>query len=150
MEVWQQFKGNDYEGLHEFINSFVDQIYSASHSNYTRWPQYGNGDIEWAKDESVKSLDNRIAWLVSQWGEGVGVEDIETDSDIAITTPADGLITIASLSPISSILVSDISGKVIINERDIGTETQINCPAGIYIVKATTHSSTVAKKVVVK
>lgn len=150
VEVWQQFKGNDYEGLHEFINSFVDQIYSASHSNYTRWPQYGNGDIEWAKDEFVKNLDNRIAWLVSQWGEGVGVEDIETDSDIAITTPADGLITIASLSPISSILVSDISGKVIINERNIGTETQINCPAGIYIVKATTHSSTVAKKVVVK
>ena len=150
VEVWHQFKGNDYEGLHEFINSFVDQIYGASHSNYTRWPQYGNGDIEWAKYEFVKNLDNRIAWLVSQWGEGVGVEDIETDSDIAITTPADGLITIASLSPISSILVSDISGKVIINERNIGTETQINCPAGIYIVKATTHSSTVAKKVVVK
>lgn len=150
VEVWKQFKGNDYEELHEFINSFVDQIYSASHSNYTRWPQYGNGDIEWAKDEFVKSLDNRIAWLVSQWGEGVGVEDIETDSDITITTPANGLIAIASHSPISAIIVSDISGKVIINERNIGTEAQINCPAGIYIVKATTHSSTVAKKVVVK
>ena len=150
VEVWQQFKGNDYEGLDEYIDSFVNQIYSASQSNYIRWPQYGNGDIEWAKDEFVKSLDNRIAWLVSQWGEGVGVESINHDSDIAITTPANGLITIASLSPISSILVSDISGKVIAAESNQTHEYQIDCPSGIYIVKVTTLSSTVAKKVVVK
>ncbi len=150
VEVWQQFKGNDYEGLDEYIDSFVNQIYSASQSNYIRWPQYGNGDIEWAKDEFVKSLDNRIAWLVSQWGQGVGVESINHDSDIAITTPADGLITIASHSPISSILVSDISGKVIAAESNQALEYQIDCPSGIYIVKVTTLSSTVAKKVVVK
>lgn len=150
VEVWQQFKGNDYEGLDEYIDSFVNQIYSASQSNYIRWPQYGNGDIEWAKDEFVKSLDNRIAWLVSQWGQGVGVESINHDSDIAITTPANGLITIASHSPISSILVSDISGKVIAAESNQTHEYQIDCPSGIYIVKVTTLSSTVAKKVVVK
>ena len=117
---------------------------------YIRWPQYGNGDIEWAKDEFVKSLDNRIAWLVSQWGQGVGVEDIEIDSDIAITTPADGLITIASHSPISSILVSDISGKVIAAESNQTHEYQIDCPSGIYIVKVTTLSSSITRKVVVK
>lgn len=150
VEVWQQFKGNDYEGLDEYIDSFVNQIYSASQSNYIRWPQYGNGDIEWAKDEFVKSLDNRIAWLVSQWGEGVGVEVIETDSDIAITTPANGLITIASHSPISSILVSDISGKVIAAESNQTHEYQIDCPSGIYIVKVTTLSSSITRKVVVK
>ncbi|MBQ7854184.1 MAG: CotH kinase family protein [Muribaculaceae bacterium] len=150
VEVWQQFKGNDYEGLDEYINSFVNQIYSASQSNYIRWPQYGNGDIEWAKDEFVKSLDNRIAWLVSQWGEGVGVESINYDSDIAITTPANGLITIASHSPISSILVSDISGKVIAAESNQTHEYQINCPSGIYIVKVTTLSSSITRKVVVK
>lgn len=150
VEVWQQFKGNDYEGLDEYIDSFVNQIYSASQSNYIRWPQYGNGDIEWAKDEFVKSLDNRIAWLVSQWGEGVGVESINHDSDIAITTPANGLITIASHSPISSILVSDISGKVIATESNQTHEYQIDCPSGIYIVKVTTLSSSITRKVVVK
>ena len=150
VEVWQQFKGNDYEGLDEYIDSFVNQIYSASQSNYIRWPQYGNGDIEWAKDEFVKSLDNRIAWLVSQWGQGVGVESINHDSDIAITTPANGLITIASHSPISSILVSDISGKVIAAESNQTHEYQIDCPSGIYIVKVTTLSSSITRKVVVK
>lgn len=150
VEVWQQFKGNDYEGLDEYIDSFVNQIYSASQSNYIRWPQYGNGDIEWTKDEFVKSLDNRIAWLVSQWGEGVGVESINHDSDIAITTPANGLITIASHSPISSILVSDISGKVIAAESNQTHEYQIDCPSGIYIVKVTTLSSSITRKVVVK
>ena len=150
VEVWQQFKGNDYEGLDEYIDSFVNQIYSASQSNYIRWPQYGNGDIEWAKDEFVKSLDNRIAWLVSQWGQGVGVESINHDNDIAITTPANGLITIASHSPISSILVSDISGKVIAAESNQTHEYQIDCPSGIYIVKVTTLSSSITRKVVVK
>lgn len=150
VEVWQQFKGNDYEGLDEYIDSFVNQIYSASQSNYIRWPQYGNGDIEWAKDEFVKSLDNRIAWLVSQWGQGVGVESINHDSDIAITTPANGLITIASHSPISAIIVSDISGKVIAAESNQTHEYQIDCPSGIYIVKVTTLSSSITRKVVVK
>lgn len=150
VEVWQQFKGNDYEGLDEYIDSFVNQIYSASQSNYIRWPQYGNGDIEWAKDEFVKSLDNRIAWLVSQWGQGVGMESINHDNDIAITTPANGLITIASHSPISSILVSDISGKVIAAESNQTHEYQIDCPSGIYIVKVTTLSSSITRKVVVK
>lgn len=150
VEVWQQFKGNDYDGLHDFIDSFVDQIYSASQSNYTRWPQYGNGDIEWAKDEFVKSLDNRVAWLVGQWGEGVGVENIETNNNISITSPANGVITIASYSPIASIIVSDISGKVIVTKNNLDNEHSINCNTGIYIVKVTTESNSIVKKIFVK
>ena len=150
VDVWRNFKGNNYEGLHDFINTFVDQIYGASQSNYRRWQKYGNGDIEWAKNEFVKYFDNRITWLVNQWGEGVGIEEIETSSDIIITSPANGLITIASHTPITGMIITDISGKVIANEGNIGNEYQHYCHPGIYIVKATTKTSTLTKKIAVK
>ena len=148
--MWKSFKGNKYDGLHDFIDSFVDQIATASQYNYKRWSKYGNGDIEWAKNEFVKYFDNRIAWLVKQWGEGVGIENIENDSDIIITAPANGLITIASDSPITSIIVSDISGKVITCITNPGNEYQVNCNSGIYIVKATTQSTSTTQKLAVK
>ena len=150
VEVWQHFKGNNYEGLHDVIDAFVNQIYSASQSNYTRWKKYGNGDIEWAKNEFVKYFDNRIAWLVNKWGEGVGVENIENNNDIIITSPANGLITIASHSPISHIIVTDISGKVITNERNIGNDFNLECNSGIYIIKVATKASTLTQKIIVK
>ena len=149
VEVWKDFKGNNYEGLHDYIDVFIDQIYSASQSNYVRWQKYGNGDIDWAKNEFVKYFDNRIAWLVSQWGEGVGIEHTENDSDI-ITSPANGLIVVASYSPISNLIVSDITGKIVANENNIGNEYQLNCNSGIYIVKVTTNGNYITKKVVVK
>jgi len=149
-EVWKQFKGNDYEGMHDFIDTFVAKIYSASQSNYIRWEQYGNGDIEWARDEFVKNFDNRIAWLVKQWGEGVGVESIEYNSDVTITAPDFGLITIASCTPMQRVTVCDILGKNIVNEFNIGNELQINCHAGVYVVTVSTAISTINKKIVVK
>ena len=150
VEVWKSFKGNNYKGLHDFVDAFIDQIYSASQSNYTRWKKYGNGDIEWAKNEFVKYFDNRIAWLVKQWGEGVGVETIEQNNNIVITSPANGLLTIASDSPITSIIVSDISGKVVTCITNPGNEYQVNCHSGIYIVKATTQSTSTTQKLAVK
>ncbi len=150
VEVWRYFKGNNYEGLHDFINAFIDQIYSASQSNYTRWTKYGNGDIEWAKNEFVKYFDNRIAWLVKQWGEGASIETVEQNNNITITSPANGLLTIASDSPITSIIISDISGKVVTSITNPGNEYQINCYSGIYIVKATTQSTSTTQKLVVK
>ena len=98
----------------------------------------------------MKYFNNRITWLVTQWGEGVGVENIEMGTDIVITSPANGLITIASHSPITGIIITDISGKVIANEGNIGNEYQLYCHPGIYIVKASTKTSTLTKKIAVK
>ncbi len=148
--IWKNFKGNNYDGLHDFIDDFVSQIATASQYNYYRWQQYSNGDIEWAKNEFVKYLDNRITWLVKQWGDGVGVENAESNNDIIITSPVNGLITIASNSPIASIIVSDISGKMTHSSSNAGNESQIECNSGIYIAKVTTEASTTTKKIVVK
>ena len=101
------------------------------------------------KNEFVKYFDNRIAWLVNQWGEGVGVENLE-HNNIVITSPANGLITIASDSPITGIIVSDISGKIVTSIANPGNEYQINCNSGIYIVNATTQSTSTTQKLAVK
>lgn len=150
VEVWKDFKGNNYEGIHDFIETFIDEIYSASQSNYTRWSQYGNGDIEQAKNEFIRNFDNRIAWLVSQWGEGVGIENIENNNDIAITSPSNGLITISCSSPINSIIVCDISGKVITQSSNPGNEYSINYNSGIYIIHVKTSTGVVTKKIAIK
>lgn len=150
VEVWKDFKGNNYDGLHNFIDDFVSQIATASQYNYYRWSQYGNGDIEWAKNEFVNYLNNRTAWLVTQWGEGVGIENIEKNNDIVITSPNNGIIAIASHSPISSVIVNDISGKIIYHNNYHDYEKQIYCNSGIYIVKVTTDASTTTKKIAVK
>lgn len=150
VDVWQDFKGNNYEGMHDFIDSFVDLISSASQSNYTRWSKYGNGNIEWAKNEFISYFDNRITWLVSQWGEGVGVENIESHNGIAITTPTSGVITIASHTPITSIIISDISGNVISSISNSGNEYMISCNSGIYIVQVKTATTIATQKIIVK
>ena len=150
VEVWKTFKGNDYEGLHSFIDNFVSQIATASQYNYTRWPQYGNGDISWAKNEFMNYFDNRIAWLVSQWGEGAGVEHIDSHNDIVITSPSQGIIVVTSDNSITNIIVSDISGKIIFNDNNPSCEKQIHCNNGIYIVTVTTQTSSTTKKIVIK
>lgn len=150
VEVWKSFKGNNYEGLHDFIDTFVDQISTASQYNYTRWQKYGNGDIYNAKNNFVNYLNNRVNWLVQKWGEGVGVESIEQHNNIIITSPVNGLITIASHSPIANIIIADTSGKMIINVSNVGNEYQIECNRGLYIVKATTDNSTTTQKIIVR
>jgi hypothetical protein len=150
VEVWRTFKGNNYDGLHDFIDSFVDQISTASQYNYTRWPRYGNGNIDNAKDNFISYLNNRVNWLVQKWGEGVGVENIENDNHITITSPSNGVITIASHDPISSIVISDISGKIINNAHNVGNEYTSECHSGIYIVTVSTATTTLTKKIAVK
>lgn len=150
VEVWKFFKGNNYEGLHDFIDTFVNQITTAAQYNYTRWPQYGNGDISWAKNDFVNYLDNRVAWLVSQWGEGAGVDEIEVTNNVIITSPSTGLIVVASECPITALLISDISGKTIVNENNPEAEKQINCNSGIYIVRATTANGITTRKIAVR
>ncbi|MBR5550607.1 MAG: CotH kinase family protein [Muribaculaceae bacterium] len=150
VEVWRTFKGNKFEGLYDFIDSFVDQISTASQYNYTRWKKYGNGDIYTAKNDFVSYLNNRVNWLVQKWGEGVGVENIENDNHITITSPSNGVITIASHAPISSIVISDISGKIINNAHNVGNEYISECHSGIYIVTVSTATTTLIKKIAVK
>lgn len=150
VEVWRNFKGNNYDGLHSVIDSFIDQIYTASQYNHTRWSKYGNGNIERAKNEFITYLDNRVAWLVDKWGEGIGVEQIENNDNITITSPVNGLITIASCDPIKSIAISDISGKRIAYITNPGNEYEINCNKGIYIIMVSTNSNHITKKIAVK
>ena len=150
VEAWKDFKGNNYEGLHDFIETFIDQISTASQYNYSRWPQYGNGDIAQARNEFIRNIDTRIAWLVNQWGEGVGIENIENNNDIAITSPCNGLITISSSHPITSISVYDISGKVIAQSFNPTREYSINCNSGIYIIHIKSSTGVVAKKITIK
>lgn len=149
VEVWRQFKGVNYEGLHSHIDQFTAHIATASQYNHSRWPKYGNGDIYRAKNDFVSHLDNRISWLTAQWGEG-GVESVISGDNIIITTPHAGLISIIATEPIAHVTLSDLSGRTITDYSNVGNECEISCNSGIYILMVKTPHNLITRKTIVR
>ena len=81
-EHWPDFYQNIYPSLHRFIDDYSRSISLAAKQNYQVWPQYGNEDVM-ARAEKVKSmLDNKVAFLQSQWSQQeVGIIDIDASSN---------------------------------------------------------------------
>lgn len=69
VEVWQEFRAYQCSTLHDYVESFISTIETASVHDYKRWPQYGTNNIHSVKNSFLDRLDNRLDWLVRQWGE---------------------------------------------------------------------------------
>ena len=69
VEVWQEFRAYQCATLHDYVESFISTIETASVHDYKRWPQYGTNNIHSVKNSFLDRLDNRLDWLVRQWGE---------------------------------------------------------------------------------
>ncbi len=83
IQTWKRFLYYDYAGLDTFIDNFINEISVASRYDAMRWSEYGNANISSSKNAFNSKLKNRIAWLVSQWGEGenVGLEQVELQTE---------------------------------------------------------------------
>lgn len=68
-EIWKEFRANEYHSIHNFIDNFINEIEEASVYDYRRWPAYGSSDIQSDKNSFITMLDNRIDWLITQWGD---------------------------------------------------------------------------------
>lgn len=150
IEIWKWFKGNRYDGLDTFIDNFTEQIAIAAQYDALRWPNYGNYDIYNRKNNFTSMLDDRINWLVSQWGEGINDIDDITNSDIIITTSGNGEISVYADSPILSIKIYNLSGIAISNDNPHVNNYSIDCPAGIYIVHVKTASAIKQSKISIR
>lgn len=150
IEVWKWFKGNQYAGVDDFINDFTEQIAVAAQYDAMRWPNYGNYDIYSRKSDFTSMLDNRIEWLVSQWGEGInGIEDTE-GGNIRVVSPQNGIIIATADTPIKSLVVYNPAGIAIVSEQPDAFNCQVWCPSGIYIVTVNTLSASKQFKIVVR
>lgn len=80
IEVWQEFRAHQCATLHNYVESFISTIENASAHDYKRWPQYGTNNIHSVKNSFLDKLDNRLEWLVSQWGD-TSIDQITTTTD---------------------------------------------------------------------
>ncbi len=133
IEIWKWFKGNRYDGLDTFIDNFTEQIAIAAQYDALRWPNYGNYDIYNRKNNFTSMLDDRVNWLVSQWGEGINNIDDITNSNIIIKTSGNGEISVYADSPILSIKIYNLSGIAISNNNPHVNNYSIDCPLCMYI-----------------
>lgn len=149
IEVWKNFKGNDYSGLDSFINDFVREIETAAQYDAIRWPNYGNYDMNSRKNEFSEYLENRIDWLVSQWGES-GVENIDESSEIQIFSFSPGSVSVTADCSISEIEVYDAAGRVVRKDACVGENWSATLPQGLYIVSVKTPVELKCSKLLIR
>lgn len=67
-EVWAQFCADGYDGIDEFLRLQGETIKEAAVRDFSRWPEYGNSDIDASVTKVVYMLGNKTRWLGKQWG----------------------------------------------------------------------------------
>lgn len=150
-EVWKWWKGNQYEGLDEYIDEFASEIEVAAKYNYSRWPEYGNYSMTDKKNEFNTKLTARIDWLVEQWGEGVAaIDEIEADTDGVIVSVTATGVSVSAASDIAHIRLYDLTGKMVAESCPEATTGTIDCEGGVYIVEVATASAVSHSKVAVR
>jgi hypothetical protein len=69
-EVLIEFVNNSYDGLNDYIDTFIDKIRDAAAADVERWPAYGNSNLDAKKKDVKKRVANNITWLCEQFGVG--------------------------------------------------------------------------------
>ena len=144
-QLWDKFLDNDYASLDKFASDFAKQIAKAAECDANRWPNYGNRNMENAKNEFMKMLHAKVSWLKKQWGES-GITG--TEENALNVTVADGGQLLFS-GNVDSATAFDLSGRPANIELTSPTTARIDGMAGIYIVRLQTASSAKTVKVVI-
>lgn len=144
-QLWDKFLDNDYASLDKFASDFAKQIAKAAECDANRWPNYGNRNMENAKNEFMKMLHAKVSWLKKQWGES-GITGTEENA-LNVTVADDGQLLFSG--NVDSATAFDLSGRSANIELTSPTTARIDGMAGIYIVRLQTASSAKTVKVVI-
>lgn len=151
-DLWKVFKGNQYPTLDSFIDNFISQIAIAAQYDAQRWPKYGNADVTSCKNNFVNYMNQKVSWLVKQWGEGVaGLDNPNTDDYLRIINNGNGNIIMNSDKELKNVRLYNISGGIVAEEAPNSSECTLNGVSGLYIITATSiDGQTYHKKVLIK
>ena len=126
--VWDEFQIHHLSSLKDVADAFAKQIAKAAASNYSRWPNYGNSNVEDRKESYMRKLMRKVDWLGKQWGT-VGVDVVEEDSHpISIS----GDVVRCN----GEVHVWTVDGLPVATERLSADEVRILAPRGLLIVKS--------------
>lgn len=79
-EVWRPFLGQKFPGMEGYIDDFIARIATAAICDARRWPQYGTGNVEERKNSFKRRMNEKVAFLTRQWGEGIsGIAELVND-----------------------------------------------------------------------
>ncbi len=113
---WQRFSMQHYDGIDDFIDSFIDQISQAAQCDAVKWPLYGNAGIFYDRDLFKNYLHNKYNWLDEQWRIPTG--DVNADGYVTsadVTAIYDYLLT----GNDSFLSTSDINGDGHVTSADV-------------------------------
>ena len=130
---WKRFVRFNYKKVDSFINSFIDQIYHASLSDASRWPQYGNADILNDKETFKNFFNSKYRWLLEQWGDvEIVVGDVNLDGSVtSVDVTVLYQILLGEIVPDEELAqVADVNGDGSITSTDI--TVVYNIMLGVY------------------
>ncbi len=159
--IWSEARnlhGITVDELNSYLDSLQTTVYESQKLNFTRWPimnslVHQNYQITGSYEGEMQTIRDYLAWRIPWLDEmigliPVGIENLGiAEGDIEAT---DGGITISGITSTATVNVYDISGMQVASQEISRGETHISLAPGIYIVKATSGSETLKKKVIVK
>ena len=97
-------------------------------------------------------MNQKVSWLVKQWGEGVaGLDNPNTDDYLRIINNGNGNIIVNSDKELKNVRLYNISGGIVAEEAPNSSECTLNGVSGLYIITATSiDGQTYHKKVLIK
>lgn len=84
--VFGDFYRHSYPSLSSYIDSLASVMRPAMSADYARWPRYGTADIDARAAEMKRLINEKVLWLIKQWGTDGTLTDIKKpDADMDIT-----------------------------------------------------------------
>lgn len=153
-ERWHSVRIGLLEKLEKTANEFISTIEAASECNYSRWPEYGNSDVQSGKINTLNYLKSRIEWLDSQWGTDpptANVEDVAENIVMKVyPNPTTDKLFVDTSAKIIKANMFNLSGELVLKLDEKETEWDISLDSGTYLLVIETENSVNVNKIIVK
>lgn len=145
---WAEKRAGLMAYLRAEVDAFIDQINQASQCDCKRWPEYGNADVLSRKAAFYALIEDRLAWLDTQFGT-VGVEE-QTPTLVSVyPNPAQNWIKVTTTATVMQVELADLSGKTIQTFATSQDVYPLTVAPGTYLLKVYTNQGVEVKKLVV-
>ena len=134
-QVWSDFlDAHGEENLLSAMTAFGNRIAAAAACDARRWPEYGNADETVRTAAARRIVEQKIAWLKTQWGEGAGVADIAADRAADVTVAVSGRDILLTAAADTVVTIANIAGQSHTVTLPAGQTVTVTAPApGFYI-----------------